>query len=62
MWLTYIAIDAPAAELNHDLAIDASGFGTPIRAPPGTRAPGPDPVAGASGPCWRRSPRRVRLR
>jgi hypothetical protein len=29
MWLTKIAVDTPASELTHDLAVDASGFGRP---------------------------------
>jgi plastocyanin len=29
MWLTHVVVNAPAAELTHDLAIDASGFGQP---------------------------------
>jgi hypothetical protein len=29
MWLTYIRINETAANLNHDLAIDASGYGRP---------------------------------
>ncbi|MEP6757989.1 MAG: DUF2330 domain-containing protein [Actinomycetota bacterium] len=29
MWFTYLKIDTPASTLNHDLAIDASGFGHP---------------------------------
>lgn len=29
MWLTYLKIDTTAGELNHDLALDASGFGEP---------------------------------
>jgi hypothetical protein len=29
MWLTYIRINETAANLEHDLAIDASGYGRP---------------------------------
>jgi hypothetical protein len=29
MWLTYLRVDAPAGRLTYDLAIDASGAGTP---------------------------------
>jgi hypothetical protein len=29
MWLSYLKIDTPAGDLDHDLAIDATGFGRP---------------------------------
>ena len=29
MWLTYIRVNETAANLTHDLAIDASGYGRP---------------------------------
>ena len=38
MWLTYIRINETAANLKHDLAIDASGYGRPE--PGGGRLPG----------------------
>ncbi|MGH2808112.1 MAG: DUF2330 domain-containing protein [Actinomycetota bacterium] len=29
MWFSYLKIDVPAAELTHDLALDATGYGSP---------------------------------
>jgi len=39
MWLSHLAIDAPARQLDHDLAIDASGFGQPSKVAAGLLAP-----------------------
>jgi hypothetical protein len=39
-WLTKIAIDARAADITGDLAIDASGQGAPSRLWAGLEAPG----------------------
>jgi hypothetical protein len=43
MWLTYIRINETAANLKHDLAIDASGYGRPSPAAAGYPAPGAAP-------------------
>ncbi|MCD6021544.1 MAG: hypothetical protein K0R20_1254 [Actinomycetia bacterium] len=43
MWLTYIRINETAANLKHDLAIDASGFGRPSPVAAGYPAPGAAP-------------------
>jgi uncharacterized protein DUF2330 len=40
MWLTYIRISETAANLKHDLAIDASGYGRPNPVAAGYPAPG----------------------
>ena len=40
MWLTYIRINETAANLEHDLAIDASGYGRPNPVAAGYPAPG----------------------
>jgi hypothetical protein len=42
MWLTYIRINEAARELNHDLAIDASGYGRPNPVAAGFPAAAPD--------------------
>jgi hypothetical protein len=39
MWLTFIDVNAPAAYLTHDLAIDASGYGLPDPIAAGYGAP-----------------------
>lgn len=54
MWFSYLKIDADAADLRHDLAIDATGFGepSPVAAGlnlPDTRLP---PFPEASHPVW----------
>jgi uncharacterized protein DUF2330 len=41
MWLTYLRIDANAGVLTHDLAIDATGKGTPSAQAAGLAAPAP---------------------
>jgi hypothetical protein len=46
MWLTKIDVNTPAAELTHDLAVDASGFGRPSPSAAGlaiSRIPVADP-------------------
>ena len=43
MWLTYIRINETAANLKHDLAIDASGYGRPSPVAAGYPAPGAAP-------------------
>jgi hypothetical protein len=43
MWLTYIRINETAANLKHDLAIDASGYGRPNPVAAGYPAPGAAP-------------------
>ncbi len=43
MWLTYIRINETAANLTHDLAIDASGYGNPSPVAAGYPAPGAAP-------------------
>ncbi|MBA3779262.1 MAG: DUF2330 domain-containing protein [Chloroflexi bacterium] len=40
-WLTKIGVDATAAQLKHDLAIDASGQGQPSLVAAGMKLPGP---------------------
>jgi hypothetical protein len=45
MWLTYLRLDARAADLDYDLAIDASGAGQPSPVAAGLEpVPAPDPV------------------
>jgi hypothetical protein len=39
MWLTQLRVNAFAGDLNHDLAIDASGFGSPSPVAAGFRVP-----------------------
>ena len=54
MWFSYIKIDSPAGELDHDLAIDASGAGQPSPMAAGLDFPVPD-LPGfpeASHPMW----------
>jgi hypothetical protein len=41
MWLSYIDVNQRAADLTHDLAIDASGFGRPDPLAAGYFLPGP---------------------
>ena len=41
MWLTYIRVNLTAAELTHDLAIDASGYGRPSPVAAGYPVPSP---------------------
>ncbi len=47
-WLTKVAVDSSAAGLGYDLAIDASGSGSPSRVDAGWEMPG-DAVAAVSG-------------
>jgi hypothetical protein len=49
MWLTYLRIDAEAGVLTHDLAIDATGKGTPSVQAAGLSEPAP-PVRTPSSP------------
>ncbi|HEY8868215.1 MAG TPA: DUF2330 domain-containing protein [Candidatus Limnocylindrales bacterium] len=46
-WLTKVGVDATATQLNYDLAIDASGQGTPSRVQAGFDVPGPADVTPA---------------
>ncbi|MEA2448034.1 MAG: hypothetical protein QOK47_1671, partial [Actinomycetota bacterium] len=39
MWLSYLKLDGPVGEFNHDLAIDASGVGRPSPVAAGLRLP-----------------------
>ena len=41
MWLSYLKIDADAAALDHDLAIDPTGLGTPSKVAAGLALPEP---------------------
>lgn len=45
MWLTYLRVDSKAGDLGYDLAIDASGAGSPSRVQAGL-----DPVGGDEAP------------
>jgi hypothetical protein len=48
-WLTKIAIDADAPQLGYDLAVDATGAGSPSRVDAGLDMPGAaDPTVMAS--------------
>ncbi|HEX3298766.1 MAG TPA: DUF2330 domain-containing protein [Actinomycetota bacterium] len=50
MWLSYLKIDEPAADLTNDLAIDASGYGHPDPVAAGFAFPAfPVPADGAMG-------------
>jgi hypothetical protein len=49
MWLTYLRIDANAGVLTHDLAIDATGTGTPSAQAAGLSQPAPPPAPARSG-------------
>jgi Uncharacterized protein conserved in bacteria (DUF2330) len=49
MWLTYLKIDTPAAQLTNDLAIDASGYGRPNPVAAGLAPAGVEPTSGS----WR---------
>jgi hypothetical protein len=49
MWLTYLKIDTPAAQLTNDLAIDASGYGHPSPVAAGFAPAGAEPTPGS----WR---------
>jgi hypothetical protein len=49
MWLTYLKIDTPAAQLTNDLAIDASGYGHPSPVAAGFVPASPEPSPGS----WR---------
>src|SRR5439155_26056886 len=40
MWLTYLRVDAKAADLTYDLAVDATGAGRPSPVQAGLEAPG----------------------
>jgi hypothetical protein len=49
-WLSKIAVDASAADLSYDLAIDASGEGAPSAVDAGLALPSPAPaIAGGAG-------------
>lgn len=54
MWLSYLQIDAAAGDLTHDLAIDATGTGSPSAIAAGLRLPRlPSPPAdGSSFALW----------
>ena len=54
MWFSYIKIDADAADLRHDLAIDATGVGDPSPIAAGLDLPVPElpPFAETSYPAW----------
>ena len=52
MWLSYLRIDAQAGDLTHDLAIDASGVGTPSPVAAGLAAPVGLNVPPAEGARW----------
>jgi hypothetical protein len=51
MWLSYIRVNETAANLTHDLAIDASGYGRPSPTAAGYPAPAPG-VAGSWPVAW----------
>ncbi|MGH2694194.1 MAG: DUF2330 domain-containing protein [Actinomycetota bacterium] len=54
MWLSYLRVDSTAGRLTHDLAIDASGFGSPSPVAAGFRLPDIElpPEAGAQPWAW----------
>ena len=52
MWLSYLKIDADAAELDHDLAIDPTGLGTPSKVAAGLVLPQEIEEAASRNPLW----------
>jgi hypothetical protein len=52
MHLTYLRVNTTAGELTHDLAIDASGLGTPSPVAAGLVAPDGTAATPASGAAW----------
>ena len=54
MWLTYLTVDAPAAELDYDLAVSSRPGVTPSLADAGVPAPDAVPLLpdGERGPVW----------
>jgi hypothetical protein len=52
MWLTYLKIDTPAGRLDHDLAIDPTGTGTPSKVAAGLVLPREVAEAAARSPLW----------
>ena len=49
MWLSYLKVDALPAQLTYDLAVDATGAGTPSREAAGLEVAQPGPAAVAGG-------------
>ena len=52
MWFSYLRIDARAADLRHDLAIDATGVGEPSPVAAGLTLPLDDPLPQPSNTTW----------
>ncbi|HEX2294913.1 MAG TPA: DUF2330 domain-containing protein [Actinomycetota bacterium] len=52
MWLSYLKIDAAAGDLDHDLAIDPTGFGRPSEVAAGLVIPEDVTEAAAETPAW----------
>lgn len=52
MWLSYLKIDARAADLDHDLAIDPTGLGTPSKVAAGLVLPEEITEAAQQTPLW----------
>lgn len=52
MWLSYLKIDTPAGDLDHDLAIDPTGFGTPSKVAAGLVLPAEVADVAARAPLW----------
>ncbi|MDQ3953315.1 MAG: DUF2330 domain-containing protein [Actinomycetota bacterium] len=53
MWLSYLRIDAPAGDLDHDLAIDPTGLGRPSKVAAGLVLPEPlEDGAGRGRAVW----------
>ena len=52
MWLSYLKIDAAAADLDHDLAIDPTGLGTPSEVAAGLVLPEEITEAARGNPWW----------
>ena len=52
MWLSYLKIDADAADLDHDLAIDPTGLGTPSKVAAGLVLPDDITEAARRSPWW----------
>jgi hypothetical protein len=52
MWLSYLKIDTPAGALDHDLAIDPTGLGTPSKVAAGLVLPKEVVEVAARTPLW----------
>ncbi|HYO60827.1 MAG TPA: DUF2330 domain-containing protein [Actinomycetota bacterium] len=52
MWLSYLKIDAKAASLDHDLAIDPTGLGSPSKVAAGLVLPGDVTDVARRNPLW----------